>query len=90
MHLAKHYDKTGLSQKYVDEIIDGIENPKEIYSTKDKHGAVSRCYFTDYLNPKDSKEKLCIFSRNDIITAYHMDNSKIKRLQKGGRFIWKK
>jgi len=88
--LAKHFAETGLSEKYIDEVIDGIENPKEIYSTKDRHGAVSRCYFTDYLNPKDSKEKLCIFARNDIITAYHMKKDKIKKLKGDGRFIWKK
>ena len=90
MHLAKHFVETGLSEKYIDEVIDGIENPKAIYSTKDINGAISRCYFTDYLNPQKASERLCIFVRNDIITAYHMDNSKIKRLQKGGRFIWKK
>ena len=90
MHLAKHFVETGLSEKYIDEVIDGIENPKAIYSTKDINGAISRCYFTDYIDQTNPQKKLCIFARNDIITAYHMDNSKIKRLQKGGRFIWKK
>ena len=90
VHLAKHFAKTGLSEKYVDEVIDGIENPKEIYSTKDINGAISRCYFTDYIDPTNSQKKLCIFARNDIITAYHMEKDKIKKLKGDGRFIWKK
>lgn len=73
-----------ISKKQIDNIIDSLRNPNEIYKTIDKFGIEGKGYVKNI----DGNQLLTIV-RNGIITSYYPSESYINKVKRG-ELIWAK
>ncbi|MFR5643167.1 MAG: minor capsid protein [Clostridium paraputrificum] len=83
IHIARRHTNM-ISKKQIDNIIDSLRNPNEIYKTIDKFGIEGKGYVKNI----DGNQLLTIV-RNGIITSYYPSESYINKVKRG-ELIWAK
>lgn len=83
IHIARRHTNM-ISKKQIDNIIDSLRNPNEIYKTIDKFGIEGKGYVKNI----DANQLLTIV-RNGIITSYYPSESYINKVKRG-ELIWAK
>lgn len=83
IHIARRHTNM-ISKKQIDNIIDSLRNPNEIYKTIDKFGREGKGYVKNI----DGNQLLTIV-RNGIITSYYPSENYINKVKRG-ELIWAK
>ena len=83
IHIARRHTNM-ISKKQIDNIIDSLRNPNEIYKTIDKFGIEGKGYVKNI----DGNQLLTIV-RNGIITSYYPSENYINKVKRG-ELIWAK
>lgn len=83
IHIARRHTNM-ISKKQIDNIIDSLRNPNEIYKTIDKFGIEGKGYVKNI----DGNQLLTIV-RSGIITSYYPSESYINKVKRG-ELIWAK